>query len=60
MALSYRRERQENAGNHIVGFTPEINDALAAEMQHYLDLVAEGREPPYLPKSRLGRKNVSL
>ena len=48
-------EVQEEAGNHIVGFTTEINNALAAETQHYLDLIADGKEPPYLPKSRLGR-----
>lgn len=53
-------EKEENSGNHIVGFTEEINSALKYEMQNYLDKVANGKEPPYLPKSRIGRKQVSI
>ena len=47
-------------GNHIVGFTTEINEALKYEMQNYLDRMATGKEPPYLPKSRLGRRKVKV
>ena len=53
-------EREERIGNHIVGFTREINTALAQETQYYLDRIAEGREPPYLPKSRLGRSRPKV
>jgi len=53
-------EKEEKAGNHIVGFTDEINKALEYEMQNYLDMVANGREPPYLPKSSIGRQSVSV
>ena len=53
-------EKEEKAGNAIVGFTEEINKALTYEMENYVHLVATGREPPYLPKSRIGRKSVSI
>ena len=53
-------EKEEKAGNTIVGFTEEINKALTYEMENYVHLVATGREPPYLPKSRLGRRAVSI
>jgi len=53
-------EKEEKAGNPIVGFTPEINKAMDYELQNYLDQVANGREPPYLPKSRIGRQQVSV
>ena len=53
-------KREEDGGNHIVGFTREINTALAQETQYYLDRIAEGREPPYLPKSRLGRSRPKV
>lgn len=53
-------EKEENAGNAIVGFTSEINNALKYEMENYVDLVARGKEPPYLPKSRIGRKKIKV
>jgi len=58
--ISKIAEREEKIGNHIVGFTDEINTAMTYEMQNYLDLVANGKEPPYLPKSRIGRKRVKV
>lgn len=53
-------ERQEKIGNHIVGFSPEINKALAEETQYYLDQIADGHLPPALPRSRLGRVRPAL
>ena len=44
---------QEEAGNPITGFTQETIGALNTEMQWYLDRMAEGLDPPDLPKSRI-------
>ena len=52
-------DRAENEGNPITGFTSETIGALNTEMQNYLDRMANGQEPPYLPKSRLGVKGVT-
>ena len=52
-------EREENGGNAITGFTTETIGALDREMQAYLDAVANDREPPYLPKSRIGKRGAT-
>ena len=53
---------QEEAGNSITGFTQETIGALNTEIQWYLDRMAEGLDPPKLPKSRIAgaRSGMSM
>ncbi len=53
-------KREAGIGNMMVGWDTELKRACDQEMSAYAFQIAQGKEPPYLPRSRIGKRNVSV
>ena len=53
-------EKEAEAGNVAVGFDDELKRAMDLEMLAYAWQIAQGKEPPALPKSTIGRRSVRV
>ncbi len=49
-------EREARYGNHAVGWDNTLKRVLDAEQQAFIDTIAQGKTPTYLPKSKIVRR----